>query len=38
LIVLSHNNTKTTEVYLSAFYGETMNEYNELIIGNWTYL
>ena len=29
-----HDNPKTTEVYLSAFNDDTMDEYNELIIGN----
>ncbi len=31
---LGHDNPKTTEVYLSAFNDDTMDEYNELIIGD----
>ena len=31
---LGHDNPKTTEVYLSAFNDDTMDEYNEMIIGD----
>lgn len=31
---LGHDNPKTTEVYLSAFNDDTMDEYNDLIIGD----
>lgn len=31
---LGHDNPKTTEVYLSAFNNDTMDDYNELIIGD----
>ncbi len=30
---LGHDNPKTTEIYLSAFNNETMDDYNEMIIG-----
>lgn len=30
---LGHDNPKTTEIYLSAFNNDTMDEYNDLIIG-----
>lgn len=30
---LGHNNPKTTEIYLSAFNDDTMDRYNEMIIG-----